>query len=123
MLRKVFQTVGGEIPLSKYDLTGQVFGKLTVVKLSGLVDKNRGRLWECKCDCGNVIYTSTTFLTHGKRKSCGCMKKRCTEHGKPFTDCVSYRPSINKGCIALTERLCESKGECKFYKQKSVMEP
>ena len=110
--------------MSKYDLTGQVFGKLTVVKLSGLVDKHRGRLWECRCDCGNVIYTSTTFLTHGKKKSCGCMKKGQISETRfrPFTDCVSYRPSIKKGCIALTERLCESKGECKFYKQKNAME-
>ena len=123
MLRKVFQAVGGEIPLSKYDLTGQVFGNLTVVRLSGLVDKHRGRLWECRCDCGNVTYASTTFLTHGKKKSCGCMRNGQLSETRfhPFTDCVSYNSHINKGCVALKERLCENTGKCSFYKQKSVI--
>ena len=56
------------------DLTGRVFGKLTVLKYSGQKDKNRRRLWECKCECGNVILVATTDITKQRKKSCGCDK-------------------------------------------------
>ena len=108
--------------MKRIDLTGKTFNHLTVLELSEKTDDAGARMWKCRCDCGNITYTSSNKLISGKKKSCGCMKKRRAEHGKPFTDCVSYRPSIKKGCIALTERLCESKGECKFYKQKNAME-
>ncbi len=32
-------------------------------------------IWECKCDCGNIIETTTTDLTCGRKKSCGCLEK------------------------------------------------
>lgn len=54
------------------DLTGQRFGRLTVVKR---IVSNKGKryLWECKCDCGNVTYITTSHLTDGNTKSCGCL--------------------------------------------------
>lgn len=52
------------------DLTGQRFGKLTVVQKSK--SKNGRRYWECKCDCGNTTFVSTANLNGGKVKSCGC---------------------------------------------------
>ena len=100
--------------MKNYELTGQVFGKLTVVGFSGLVDKHRGKLWECKCDCGNVTYSSTTMLLHGKKKSCGCFRK--TPHN-PFEDCLSYNSDRKRGCDALTEMFCVTNGSCKFYKK------
>lgn len=53
------------------DLTGQKFGRLTVV---GTVGK-RGNYyyWKCRCDCGNEITTRGTNLTSGATKSCGCL--------------------------------------------------
>lgn len=55
----------------RQDLTGQVFGKLKVVKLS---DKKRNKcfLWECICECGNTDYSNTQPLTSGHKKTCGC---------------------------------------------------
>lgn len=98
-----------------YDLTGQVFGKLTVVRFTGLVDNHRGRMWECKCECGNTTYTSTSLLIQGKKKSCGCLRK---EPHKAMEDCISYNKERKRGCDALTEMLCVKKGNCKFYKPK-----
>lgn len=54
----------------KIDLTGQKFGKLTVVQKSE--SKNGRGYWECKCDCGNTTFVSTSNLNSGKVKSCGC---------------------------------------------------
>lgn len=55
----------------KNDLKNQRFGFLTVQEYAG-----RG-LWTCKCDCGNVIRTSTGRLINGMRRSCDL--KRCSE--------------------------------------------
>lgn len=55
------------------DMTGQRFGRLTVVKIS---DKKQGthRYWECKCDCGNTTYVMRMRLIDGSTKSCGCYR-------------------------------------------------
>lgn len=36
------------------DITGQKFGRLTVIQQQGK-DKYNNALWLCKCDCGNEI--------------------------------------------------------------------
>ena len=60
--------------MSRVDLVGQTFNRLTVVKLS---DKKKGTtyLWECECSCGNKdgVYATTHELTHNEKKSCGCL--------------------------------------------------
>lgn len=60
--------------MTKIDITGQKFNKLTVIKRVG-TDKNRRALWLCKCDCGNMVTVNITDLRTGRRKSCGCLKK------------------------------------------------
>ena len=32
-------------------------------------------IWLCKCDCGNIKEISTSNLTLGRIKSCGCLSK------------------------------------------------
>jgi hypothetical protein len=60
--------------VEKYkDLTGQKFGRLTVVKYAGR-DNQRMALWECMCECGNRIVTRGTSLRYGSSKSCGCLR-------------------------------------------------
>ena len=58
------------------NLIGKKFYRLTVLRLIGVV-KNR-RLWECKCDCGNIIKAFNQKLTCGRLQSCGCKKKEDT---------------------------------------------
>ena len=61
------------------DLTGQRFGKLTVIEKSGI--KNGSVLWKCKCDCGNYTEVITALLRNGSVSSCGCLAKlnRCID--------------------------------------------
>ena len=54
------------------DLTGQKFGKLTVIKRVPNIGKKVA--WECKCDCGNITIVTSHNLTSGHTKSCGCLK-------------------------------------------------
>ena len=52
------------------DITGEKFGKLTVIKFAGQ-DNYRQALWECRCDCGNITTTTGYNLRSGKVISCG----------------------------------------------------
>lgn len=55
------------------DLSGQKFGRLTVVKES---NRNRKRsIWECRCDCGKIVIVPSNYLTTGDTQSCGCLAK------------------------------------------------
>lgn len=57
------------------DLTGEKFGKLTVVKRVTNETKN-GVFWLCKCDCGNESVVKASNLRSGSTKSCGCIRKK-----------------------------------------------
>ena len=58
-----------------HDLSGDSFGRLTVVYDTGERDPKRGKIWMCKCICGNYHKVSTSHLRHGNTKSCGCLRK------------------------------------------------
>jgi hypothetical protein len=58
----------------KKDLTGQRFGKLTVLEDVGR-SKVNGVIWKCICDCGNTVDVITASLQSGNTQSCGCYKK------------------------------------------------
>ena len=61
------------LPL-RFNLTGQRFGKLVVIKREGNA-KQGSALWKCECDCGGKTITQSTYLRNGTTKSCGCLKK------------------------------------------------
>ncbi len=69
----------------KIDLTGQKFGRLTVLEKVG--KKNRQVTWNCICDCGRKCVVTGDKLRNGNTKSCGCfhkerIKKVNTKHGQ-----------------------------------------
>ena len=66
------KSCGGYKDKTIKDLTGQVFGKLTVVNFAGR-DKWGNRTWLCKCECGNEQTVTGAMLTAGNTKSCGCL--------------------------------------------------
>lgn len=66
---------------TRKDLTGQKFGKLTIIKYV-YTDSYRRAIWRCKCECGNVIEVRGDMLRNGNTKSCGCL---CTTHHKSNT--------------------------------------
>lgn len=55
------------------DITGEKFGRLTVIKKCGL-DSSGCYTWLCRCDCGNEIVVTGASLRRGSTKSCGCYK-------------------------------------------------
>lgn len=67
----------------KNDLTGKVFGRLTVLEQAEDYVEPKGKhyaRWLCKCNCKeqNLTYVVGYNLTSGKIKSCGCIRKENT---------------------------------------------
>lgn len=60
-------------PKNRIDLKGQKFGRLTVA--GNPQNGKRGTVWECLCECGQVVNVVSTDLKRGNTKSCGCLKK------------------------------------------------
>ena len=72
------------------DLTGQKFNRWTVVGLSDKRADGNRRFWLCVCECGNEGCVRESFLTHGRSRSCGCLRsettiRRFTKHGQRAT--------------------------------------
>lgn len=65
------------------DLTGKIFGKLTVIKRYG--HKGKYITWLCKCSCGNEnVIVKGELLTSRHTKSCGCIKRSNVFIFKPY---------------------------------------
>jgi len=63
------------------DRTGQKFGRLLLLRQAGR-NKLKKVVWECQCDCGNVVMRTSGDLVTGNSVSCGCyLKERITKHG------------------------------------------
>lgn len=71
------------------DLTGLVFGRLTVLSYAG-INKNKHTMWKVKCICGNISTKHGYRLIQKNVVSCGCFKideflKRNTKHSMSNT--------------------------------------
>lgn len=53
------------------DLTGQKFGRLTVIERAE--NKKKNVMWKCICDCGGEKIVRADTLKRGICKSCGCL--------------------------------------------------
>lgn len=54
------------------NLTGQKFGRLTVLKRTENSKSGQTR-WLCRCDCGEIVKVHRPHLISGHTKSCGCL--------------------------------------------------
>lgn len=82
------------------DLTGQKFGRLTVLKTFRF-DKYTKCV--CKCQCGNEKTINATDLVRGRTKSCGCLQKEVTSktftrHGQRHTRLYKIWEDMKKRC-------------------------
>ena len=67
------------------DLTGQTFGRLTVIERDNSKPKGHGKrpYWLCQCECGNIKSVRTDHLRNLTIQSCGCLHKETVS--KQFT--------------------------------------
>lgn len=73
--------------MSKFiDLTGQRFGRWTVLSRAQNMPYSRRSGWLCQCDCGTKKVVDGVSLRRGVTQSCGCLhaekaRQRFTTHG------------------------------------------
>lgn len=58
-----------------HDLTGQVFGRLTVIERAGSNSIGNAQ-WKCRCRCGKECVKKGVSL--GRTRSCGCLRRDVT---------------------------------------------
>lgn len=74
------------------DMTGRVYGRLTVICRAETSD--RYIQWTCHCECGNTVNVRGANLRSGNSESCGCLgsekrEARKVKHG--LTETPEYR--------------------------------
>lgn len=133
--------------LMRKDLTGNRYGKLTVLR----VDEERtgsGKVyWLCQCDCGKIASVQSTSLTRrkGGTKSCGCARnssdavKKAKETRNKYpkdisglkfgrltvlekTNIKSNQPSDNGAYLWKCQCDCENKTIC-YYSRYALITP
>ncbi len=56
------------------DITGQKFGRLTVIEFNNKSPKGQS-IWKCQCECGKYKDIRGYHLKGKKIRSCGCLKR------------------------------------------------
>ncbi len=60
------------------NLTGQKFGRLTIIKRAH--DKGQQTMWLCQCSCKSMCVVNGYNLRKGNTKSCGCFRREITKN-------------------------------------------
>lgn len=92
-----------ETPRPFTDLSGKVFGKLTVIDRAE--NKNGIIYWNCLCECGNMTCVASTNLKRNHVRSCGCLK-----HDTPANVLLKNLIGETFGELTVVERAPSRKG-------------
>lgn len=95
------------MPAKMIDLTGCVFGRLTVIRSEG-TNIHGSYLWLCKCECGNTKIIDGAELRRGGTKSCGCLNRdvhrdRLYTHGASKTRTYKEWQKMKERCLGRTD--------------------
>lgn len=96
--------------MGRMDLTGQKFGKLTVIGFEEVRGKHA--CWKCKCSCGKISFVTTGNLRSGHTKSCGCAfyETKNKTHGFSKTRLYGVWLNIKNRCYLQTKNDYERYG-------------
>jgi hypothetical protein len=86
------------------DLSGRVFGYLTVLSYEGRLGTDRRPAWKCVCKCGNEKVTTAKRLKSGGTTSCGCkqleaIRRTATKHGGHGTREYGTWMAMRRRCL------------------------
>jgi hypothetical protein len=101
-LRKHTQSCGCR---RRSDLTGQRFGRLTVLRFAAS-DAPHSR-FICQCDCGNIATVAANSLVTSRTRSCGCLNKECSsERIRAINTTHGHRHTPEYGCWTNMKTRC-----------------
>lgn len=73
----------GKCHAQRKDLTGNTYGKLTVLKADDTFQSSKENNWKnkwiCRCECGNIVSVIGSNLTRLHTTSCGCASRSIGE--------------------------------------------
>lgn len=81
---------------------GEKHNRLTIGKYAGQ-NKFGKSIWECTCECGNVIVVTGTTVINGHTKSCGCFsreKQHAIRHGDTKARMYGIWESMRARCFS-----------------------
>ena len=92
------------------DLTGNRFGRLTVLGRAGIYRGNA--TWLCLCRCGNETIVMGANLRNGSTSSCGCLVRQLTRQrsltkikhgharrGKKTSEYMAFKNAMNNRAL------------------------
>ncbi|CZY44048.1 hypothetical protein ACLB5K_004550 [Enterobacter hormaechei] len=89
------------------DLTGNQFGKLTVLTYANK-DKSGVSMWLCSCECGTEKVIRSNALRSGRTQSCGCMSGAKHGHRRTKETSPSYISWLSM------QRRCNNPGDAYY---------
>lgn len=98
------------MPGKLIDLTGCVFGRLTVTGRANAQGKPR---WICTCSCGGQTTTTGPNLKRGMARSCGCLREEMRRRPKWSEPVSANRSEYNSWTNA--RRRCEDPDDRYFH--------
>jgi Recombination endonuclease VII len=104
------------------DITGQIFGRLTVLEYAGS-NRQQDAMWKCVCFCGKQKIVRASNLRKGATRSCGCLSgiTRKTRYPRlkawlcPHVDQVHQAKGMCKSCYKTKT------SKTRYYTQKKEM--
>lgn len=76
---------------SRIDLTGQNFGRWTVLGITDKRTKDGNVFWSVLCVCGNKKKVDSHTLRRGGSRSCGCLNDEKRREEKPFKNLMGRK--------------------------------
>lgn len=99
--------------MKKIDLTGKIFGRLTVIKEISI--STRRTFWECRCECGKIKVVVGDALKNGDTRSCGCLRAEVTaERSLKHGDKRNRRDTKEYKAWSKAKSRCYNKNDQKF---------
>ena len=71
--------------MSKFiDITGQIFGRLVVLRMAEERSTEGKARCVCQCSCGNIVTVDSQHLRRGSTRSCGCLRLETNKGPRPI---------------------------------------
>lgn len=104
------------------ELTGNRYGRLTVIKALPERKSNGGAVWLCLCDCGKEVAVAAGNLLRGTTQSCGCLRRddlRGQKFGRLTAEKIGGKSGYGNGAYWLCRCECGNICEVQASKLKS----
>ena len=80
------------------DMTGEKYGRLTVLERVPNLPNSRVTRWKCICECGNIVEVNRNNLLHKRVSSCGCLSSELKRERSKNKKSIQYSSNFLERC-------------------------